>query len=361
MTRPLRVGVVGCGGNSANHLQAYSASRKAELVALFDVDLERARAQAQCFGVSKVCQNLANLASLNIDLIDIVTPTPTHANLAIQALETGSHVIVEKPMAASTAECEQMIRAACESGRTLGVVHNKRFFDSIQKTKQVLDRERLSVARMRYTHFQVGEQPRPWMLEDMRGIWWETLVHPVYITQYLMGPIKAVCARGRSIHYPVIDSMSVLCQTAGGVSYCEFDRTTREHIQSFQVLTEDGSRFDGEVMPDYVWRRARPYRSPLTSAWRAFRDDLAQPWIRWRPILANMIRQGPKRRALPFEKTFQTVIDGTLDFLQGNAATLPVPAEEGLEAIRVMEAIAKALESDAWVSVNAYENVGPSS
>src|SRR6185369_3685799 len=69
----------------------------------------------------------------------IGTPHPLHAEAAIIAAEAGVHVLVEKPMAASLADCDAMLVAARKSGVTLGVISQRRFFEPVVRMKQVID------------------------------------------------------------------------------------------------------------------------------------------------------------------------------------------------------------------------------
>jgi UDP-N-acetylglucosamine 3-dehydrogenase len=129
--KSLTVGLVGCGVNSDNHLRVYSKTRGMRLVAVCDRELSKARAKARDYGADFAFSDYDSLLGLDLDLVDIVTSTPTHAELSCMALETGHNVLVEKPMALTSRECEVMIGAARRSGRTLCVGHNKLFFNAV--------------------------------------------------------------------------------------------------------------------------------------------------------------------------------------------------------------------------------------
>ncbi|MFQ5907012.1 MAG: Gfo/Idh/MocA family protein, partial [bacterium] len=133
----LRVGLVGCGYNSDNHLRVYSRTPGVEAVALCDINPLKVEEQARKYGVEKTFTDFESMLSVDLDVIDIVTPVHTHSQLSVTALESGFNVLVEKPMAASAEGCMEMIEAAEESDYTLGVVHNKRYFRTVQRVREI--------------------------------------------------------------------------------------------------------------------------------------------------------------------------------------------------------------------------------
>src|SRR5262249_21805686 len=110
----LRVGVIGTGLISTlKHLPAWRrAGKLARVSAICDVDSARVREVAGKFGIPAVYTRTAEMyAKEKLDLVDVCTPPKTHAPLTIEALENGAHVLLEKPMATSLAECDQIIAA----------------------------------------------------------------------------------------------------------------------------------------------------------------------------------------------------------------------------------------------------------
>ncbi len=138
----INVAIVGLGNISAAHIEAWQAfPDRARIVAMVDIIPEKARARAAEYGVD--CEifddHHAILDREDIDLVDVCTPPYVHAEISINALRAGKHVICEKPMAASLEECDAVIRAAEESGRLFSSIAQNRFRTSISRLKQVLD------------------------------------------------------------------------------------------------------------------------------------------------------------------------------------------------------------------------------
>ncbi len=116
----VRVGVTGAGGEARWYMDAYTRLERAELAVVQDIDEGKAREQAARFNV-EWSTDYRRLLSDDIDVIDVSTPNHLHAEQTIAALESGKHVICQKPMAPSVADCDRMLDAAYRTGRKLGI------------------------------------------------------------------------------------------------------------------------------------------------------------------------------------------------------------------------------------------------
>ena len=122
----VRLGVVGAGIWGTMHARAYSQHPSAELVAVCDLDGERARELAAAHGVERSFTNFEEMLDLDLDGVSVATPDACHAEIACKAAERGRHVLVEKPLATTLEECENMIAAAKQAGVLLMVDwHNR--------------------------------------------------------------------------------------------------------------------------------------------------------------------------------------------------------------------------------------------
>ncbi len=137
----LRVGVVGAGGIfKAVHQPAWTNHPEAEIVAVCDVNEERAKQVAGSLGIDAAYTDYRELLKRDdIDVIDICTPNLYHSEIAIAALQAGKHVFCEKPDAVSPAEAQKMADAAAASGKLLMVMRNNRFHPSSQFLKRFID------------------------------------------------------------------------------------------------------------------------------------------------------------------------------------------------------------------------------
>lgn len=138
----IRVAIVGTGNISQAHISAYLAfPERCQIVAMVDIYPQKAEEKAEHFGIA--CDIYDDhqkiLGRDDIDLVDICTPPYVHAEIAINALNSGKNVLVEKPMAASLEECDRMLAAAKKSGKMLSSIAQNRFRRPIAGLKTILD------------------------------------------------------------------------------------------------------------------------------------------------------------------------------------------------------------------------------
>ncbi|MDD2504326.1 MAG: Gfo/Idh/MocA family oxidoreductase [Clostridia bacterium] len=139
----LQVAIIGTGGISPNHIKAYlQFPDRCRIVALVDIFPEKAQEKKERFNLvdAEVFDDHKKILNRDdIDIIDICTPPYVHAEIAINSLNAGKHVLVEKPMAASLEECDRILSAADRSGKMISVVAQNRFRTGYMKLKKTLE------------------------------------------------------------------------------------------------------------------------------------------------------------------------------------------------------------------------------
>jgi predicted dehydrogenase len=139
-SQPLRVGIIGMGGIGETHLKAYRQLQGVEVVALADPAEARLNLMASTYGVADKYTDYHDLlARTDIDAVSVGTPNSLHAPVTIAALESGKHVLCEKPLARSGGEGEGMVQAAVSAGRVLQVCFNHRQRGDVQVLKNYID------------------------------------------------------------------------------------------------------------------------------------------------------------------------------------------------------------------------------
>jgi predicted dehydrogenase len=133
-----RIGIVGCGAVAKLHLMVLDATGVAELGAFCDLDRARAEELARERGIAHAVADYRELVGL-VDAAIVALPHHLHAEVASHLLEQGVHVLVEKPMAMTAAECDRMIAASKAGGTTLAVGVARRFYDATRYVKRMLD------------------------------------------------------------------------------------------------------------------------------------------------------------------------------------------------------------------------------
>ncbi len=134
----IKFAIIGCGHIAKRHAKHLQAHPNAELLGGFDLVVEKTQNFATDFEV-KAFESLEEVLQSPVDMLNICTPNGTHHSIAIEALNAGKHVLVEKPMAIRKADSEQMIKAALDNGKNLFVVKQNRFNPPVQEVKKLLE------------------------------------------------------------------------------------------------------------------------------------------------------------------------------------------------------------------------------
>ena len=199
--KKLRFALIGCGRISKNHIAAAAVNAdKMELAAVCDPVLEHAEAKADMllqqagYRPAVYADYRKMLEELPVDCCAVATESGYHAQIALDCIRRGKHVLVEKPMALSTADAERMIREAKAQGVRLGVCHQNRFNAPIRELRRALDGGRFGAlvngtARVLWNRGMPYYEQAPW-----RGTWAQdggTLmnqcIHNIDLLQWSLG------------------------------------------------------------------------------------------------------------------------------------------------------------------------------
>ncbi len=135
----VKTAIIGCGKVAHLHAAALQTLPESEFVAACDNARARARTFAQQYGVTEWDDPVRMVQSSRAEAVVICTPHPLHAAPAIAVMNAGAHVLVEKPLATTVADCDAMIAAARLNKVRLGVVSQRRFFEPVLRMKAAID------------------------------------------------------------------------------------------------------------------------------------------------------------------------------------------------------------------------------
>jgi predicted dehydrogenase len=218
ISQPVRVGLVGAGFMGRTHSVAYGALRalygdalpRVERARLAAPNRERAQRAADRFGWRDATADWrAVTRAPEIDLVDIATPNHLHAEVAIDALRQGKHVLCEKPMAHTTEAARGMLDAARASGRVAQVGFVFRAWPAMTLARTLIEEGRLGrVLQFRAHYFHDYALDRDlavsWRLRRATagaGSIGDIGCHLIDLARYLVGDIRSVLARSR-VFYP---------------------------------------------------------------------------------------------------------------------------------------------------------------
>jgi predicted dehydrogenase len=207
---PIRVAIVGCGRISDLHEMGYRGREDARIVAVCDAKRKRAQARAEAWGIAadQVYTDYRKLlANPEIDLVELLVPHHLHADMTVAACEAGKHVSVQKPMALSAAEADQMIAAANRAGVVLRVYENFVFYPPHVRAKQMIEAGEIGEPQMIRMHVNTGTQDTAWKVPLSAWVWrfdekrcgggplvFDHGYHLFSLAHYLMGDVARVYA-----------------------------------------------------------------------------------------------------------------------------------------------------------------------
>jgi len=192
----IKIGVVGVGYWGPNLVRNFASLETAEVATICDINAKRAENIRQRFcPQAKVCGDIHELArDPRIDAVVIVTPISTHCELGSFFLQAGKHVLIEKPLARTVAECERLIELAEVNKRVLMVGHVFEYNVVVERIKQYLDKGELG--KLFYVYSQRVNLGR--IQHDVNALW-SFAPHDVSILGYWLGQEPSqVSARGFS-------------------------------------------------------------------------------------------------------------------------------------------------------------------
>lgn len=202
MAKKYKVGIIGLGGIANTHVPGWQASTYAEITAGADIRPEVFDTWKQKYGVTRFYENYEDLVSdPDIDIIDICSPNMFHTEQAVAALNSGKHVLCEKPLAPTPADIRKMIAARDRSGKLLMTAQHFRFRGVTQAAKAEIDAGALGeVYHARAWMLRRCLLPNgPTFIYKNRSGGGPTIdigVHILDVTLYLMGHPKPVAVSG---------------------------------------------------------------------------------------------------------------------------------------------------------------------
>jgi predicted dehydrogenase len=217
---PLGFGLLGAGLVAPFHAKSLQNSGKGKLVAVADVDADRARKLADEFGCRAYGSLDDLLADPEVQCVNVLTPNAYHYDAVIAAAQAGRHVLVEKPPAMTLRETDSMIATCAERGVKLGIVLQCRVRKPIQAMKCALAEGRFGRPLMCSAYMKWFRSIDYYKSDAWRssrrsgaGVTIQHAFHYLDLCQYLMGPARRVLARMENLAHPEVSLEDTLIAT----------------------------------------------------------------------------------------------------------------------------------------------------
>jgi predicted dehydrogenase len=326
--RPLRVAVAGLGYWGPNIARNFAALPGTELAWICDASDANRERVAALFPSARAAADLDEvLADDTVDAVALATPVPTHAALAIRALEAGKHCFVEKPMAQSGADAEAVVAAAERAGRTLMVGHLLEYHPGVVKLKELIDSGELG--RVLYIY---GNRLNLGKLRADENALWSLGAHDVSVLLRLAGdePYE-VEARGESYMREGIEDV-VFCFLrfpSGLAAHLHLSWLDPHKERRFTVVGEGRmATFDDMALEGKITVYDKGFDEQAGRG--SYGEYITRSGDIWSPRLPNL---EPLRTEC--EHFVQSIRSGTSPISDGEA---------GLRVVRVLEALQHSLD-----------------
>jgi len=278
MEHPVRFAIAGYGLIGNRHATIVRNHPEAELAAIIEVDTARCRAAAKDFGIP-VYESLEEMKKDNLgtEVVCICTPNHLHAPIAIRALESHYHVVIEKPMALTKADCEQIIFTSLHVARHVFVVKQNRYSPPAKWLKSIVDKGILGKPFMVQINCYWNRDERyykkgDWKgrLEQDGGILFTQFSHFIDIMYWLFGDIRNIHGRFSNFNHrnntEFEDSGMVSFEFVnGGIGCINFSTSCwdKNMESSITIVGSNGCvKVGGQYMNDVEYCHIRDYMMP---------------------------------------------------------------------------------------------------
>jgi UDP-N-acetylglucosamine 3-dehydrogenase len=234
----LGVAVIGTGFWGKNHARAYKELESTKLVAICDVNAERAKSVADQFGVKAYTSSARMLKNAEIEAVSVCTWSTILAKEALKALNAGKHVLVEKPMAANSKQAKKLLKTADEKGLHLTVGFLMRFIPGLQSMQESIENKRIGEL-VSVTAKRVSQWPE--RIGDV-GVVKDTAIHDIDVMRYITreDPISVYAKMGSMKHRKFEDYAQImLTYKDGKTAFIESNWLTPYKTRSLIVTGSD--------------------------------------------------------------------------------------------------------------------------
>ena len=316
----IRIGIIGAGSMGERHCRVCANLPRVELVGVTDLNQERGRRVAEAYETTFFADRRALLSQLNA--VTVAASTPAHYALVAECLEQGLHVMVEKPIAETIEQAQQLVQMADERGLTLQVGHIERFNPAFIELKHVTEDVRLIGINMRrLSPFDTSNTD----VDVIRDL----MIHDLDLAVDLVGSeLEGITAWGRSINTGAIDhAVANLSFRDGPIATLFASRVTEQKVRAIEIIAE-GAYVEADLLNKTVMVHRRTFPQYL--------DNRHTTKYRQESVI--------ERIHVPMAEPLMLELRHFADCARKNRPS-DVPGHDGLRALELAETVARAISS----------------
>lgn len=240
--------LIGCGFFAQNHMQAWRALEGAEIVALCDLDMDKAQAMAKTFGITRVYADPAAMfAAEHLDFVDVATTVASHLPLVCMAAAHAKTVICQKPFGENMKDAEAMVDAAAHQGAQLIIHENFRWQRPFLEMKALVDQGIIGTPHLGHFSFRHGYDNyvnQPYLKEIERFAIMDVGLHLFDVARFFMGEVASLSCTTQSVNPEVRGEdlfTALLKMESGATCVCDcsfYSRYSPEPFPNTAALIE---------------------------------------------------------------------------------------------------------------------------
>jgi UDP-N-acetyl-2-amino-2-deoxyglucuronate dehydrogenase len=347
MNDKLRTGIIGCGKVAPIHAAALNTVQRSDFKAVCGRNETRTNEFASRYRV-KGYTDVAEMVSMEkLDMVIIGTPHPAHKDPAIAAMKAGANVLIEKPMASSLMDCDDMLTVSRETGKKIGIISQRRFYSPCLRLKKAIDSGKIGKPVLG-TVFMFGWRNEAYYKSDpWRGSWkgegGGVLVnqapHQLDLLQWFMGSeIEELYGIWKNLNHPFIEvedtALAILKFKNGAVGNIIVSNSQKPGIYGkVHIHGENGAsvgvQTDGGAM--FIAGMTSILEPPINDLWTVpGEEEKLKEWVKEDSDFFNSINS--------MEYYHRLQVEDFLDALTENRKPM-VPGEEGRVTAEIFTAI----------------------
>lgn len=349
--KKLRIGVIGTGNISHEHISAYMNNPHCELYALCDIDEETLAAKGKKYGVDRLFTDCGEMfaALPELDAVSVCTWNSAHAPCAIAALQAGKHVFCEKPMAMSAAEAEQMRQEAKKAGKLLALGFVRRFGKDADLVRELVKEGMLGeIYYAKAAYIRRNGSPGGWFTDRARsggGPLIDLGVHVIDLVRYLAGnplPVSVYGAAFYKLGERKLNEVKAYTATRADENKCDV-----EDLAAAMIRFSDGMVLNVET--SYALNTAAESgRIELFGTKGGVRID---PGVSLHTVTAGKLSDVTFPSPAMFGgEAYRKEIDEFIDAII-SGTPLRANADDGVEMMKILDAIYRSAQTGHEVSI----------
>ena len=344
----VRYALIGYGKVAQVHAKALTEAQDSTLVAVWGRNKDKADLFAKQWGILAFTDMQKMITEAKVDAVVITTPHPAHKENTLEALRGGAHVLVEKPIALTVADCQEMIDCARQEKKKLAVISQRRWLPSTQRIHKAIVEGKLGKAMIGQVTMLGWRDEEYYNSDPWRGKWDKegggVLInqapHQLDLLHWFLGPVKEVYAQWDNINHPYIEVEDTVVGTvrfaSGAIASILVSNSQKPGIYA-KVHVHGSNAYSAGVQTDggamFIAGRSGVAEPPYNDLWTiAGEEKMLEVWKMEDAAFFKTIDPVGYFFRLQLENFTQAILNDTTPISSG---------AEGLETVKIIEGMYK--------------------